>query len=74
VTVVSDRDASGTNRRTSLLRDAKDSRSGFRLSAIARLLIPVVLALVIFSHGCHTGDHDDEPSFAPPVRDTESPR
>ena len=65
VTVVSVRDASGTNRRTSLLRDANDSRSGFRLSAIACLLIPVVVALVIFAHGCHTGDHDDEPVVCP---------
>ncbi len=31
-----------------------------------RLLFPVLLALALFAHGCHTGDHDDEPAVAPP--------
>jgi hypothetical protein len=29
-------------------------------------LFPVLLALALFAHGCHTGDHDDEPAVAPP--------
>jgi hypothetical protein len=43
-------------------------------SLLAAVLIPVVLAVPLFAHGCHTGDHDDEPVFAPPVRNAEAPR
>ena len=41
------------------------------------LVVPfaaVLLALPIFAHGCHSGDHDDEPLFAPRARQPESPR
>lgn len=44
-------------------------RSG--VAGAARLLpLFVVLSLVVpvFAHGCHAGDHDDEPAVAPPVR------
>ena len=45
-----------------------------RLSLVASLLIPVVLAVPIFAHGCHAGDHDDEPLFAPRSQNQEAPR
>jgi hypothetical protein len=41
---------------------------------VSCLLILVVLALPIFAHGCHSGDHDDEPLFAPPAQQQEPPR
>jgi hypothetical protein len=43
------------------------------LSPIVWLLIVVVLALPIFAHGCHAGDHDDEPALFPLKQDAESP-
>ena len=54
-------------------QDAK-SEPWFWLSPVACLLAPVMLALAIFAHGCHSGDHDDEPLFAPPSQQPESPR
>jgi hypothetical protein len=45
-----------------------------RLSPVVCLLMVIALALPIFAHGCHTGDHDDEPSLIPPSRDAESLR
>ena len=38
--------------------------------AVRLLPLFVVLSLVVpvFAHGCHAGDHDDEPAVAPPVR------
>jgi hypothetical protein len=74
VTVVSDRDTSGKTRQTDKLRDDDHTQPGARLAAVVRLLIPIVVALAIFAHGCHTGDHDDEPSVAPRVHDQEPPR
>lgn len=40
----------------------------------AAFLFATLLFLVgpIFAHGCHTGDHDDEPAFAPPPADVTS--
>lgn len=38
--------------------------------AFARLLpvfVVLSLAVPLFAHGCHRGDHDDEPSVAPPA-------
>ena len=29
------------------------------------LLFPVLVAVPLFAHGCHTGDHDDEPAVVP---------
>ena len=31
-------------------------------------LLVVVLVVPLFAHGCHRGDHDDEPAQSPPVR------
>ena len=45
-----------------------------RLSLLVWLLIPLVLAVPLFAHGCHMGDHDDEPALAPPFRDAERSR
>ena len=28
-------------------------------------VLALLLTLPIFAHGCHRGDHDDEPQFAP---------
>ena len=28
-------------------------------------VVVLLLALPIFAHGCHTGDHDDEPLLVP---------
>ncbi|HJZ59784.1 MAG TPA: hypothetical protein VKE74_32885 [Gemmataceae bacterium] len=34
--------------------------------AFAALLVLLAsLAIPLFAHGCHTGDHDDEPLFVP---------
>jgi hypothetical protein len=74
VTAVSDRDSSGKTRQADQLRDDDYTQPGARLSVIIRLLIPIVVVLVLFAHGCHTGDHDDEPLFAPRVHDQEPPR
>jgi len=38
------------------------ARSPFRLRWF---VIPVLFLLPIFAHGCHAGDHDDEPSVIP---------
>ena len=39
------------------------------LTPVSRLLTPIFIAAIllfpIFAHGCHRGDHDDEPAFAP---------
>jgi hypothetical protein len=47
-------------------------------SPVSRFLTLVfviaLLTLPIFAHGCHTGDHDDEPVFVPQAHDPESPR
>ncbi len=43
------------------------------LSPVSCLLISVILVLPLFAHGCHTGDHDDEPQFAPPAHHRELP-
>jgi hypothetical protein len=40
---------------------------------VSCLLTAALLALAIFAHGCHSGDHDDEPLFAPPARQQEPP-
>jgi len=45
-----------------------------QLSPLVWLLLAVALALPVFAHGCHTGDHDDEPLLSPPSRDAESLR
>jgi len=45
-----------------------------QLSSLVWLLLAVALALPVFAHGCHTGDHDDEPLLSPPSRDAESLR
>jgi len=74
VTAVSDRDTSGKTGQTDKFRDDDHTRPDAWLSVVSRVLIPIVAALVIFAHGCHTGDHDDEPSLAPLVRDQEPPR
>jgi hypothetical protein len=74
VTAVSDRHTSDAIRRSPTFEDVKASPSGIQIGVIGRLLFPVVLALLIFAHGCHTGDHDDEPSFGPPVQEMEPPR
>jgi hypothetical protein len=74
VTAVSDRHTSDTIRRSPTFEDAQASASGIRLGAIGWFLVPVSLALLIFAHGCHTGDHDDEPSLGPPVQEMEPPR
>lgn len=52
-----------------------DSNSGPTLPA-RRVLVFFTIALLtlpIFAHGCHTGDHDDEPLFLPPARSQEPP-
>lgn len=36
-------------------------------------LIPVLVAVPLFAHGCHTGEHDDEPAVAPPVAGATEP-
>jgi hypothetical protein len=36
-------------------------------------IVVAVLALPLFAHGCHTGDHDDEPAFHPPTHPHEPP-
>lgn len=46
----------------------------FWLTPLSCLLVPLVLALPVFAHGCHTGDHDDEPSAAPQSLEPEAPR
>jgi len=38
------------------------------------LFVPIALGLPLFAHGCHTGDHDDEPQVAPPIHSAEPPR
>jgi hypothetical protein len=35
--------------------------------------VTAILLIPIFAHGCHTGDHDDEPAFVPPARTQELP-
>ena len=45
---------------------SQESEPRFSLTPVSRLLIPLLLAVPIFGHGCHRGDHDDEPVFAPP--------
>lgn len=32
----------------------------------AWLVVAFLLAVPIFGHGCHRGDHDEEPLFVPP--------
>ena len=54
-------------------QDAKPFRR-FWLSPVSWLLIPVLLAILIVAHGCHTGDHDDEPLFVPWSEKQEPPR
>ena len=53
-------------------RDGRGPRGPARSPTPPARLIPlfVLLALVVpvFAHGCHGGDHDDEPAFVPPVR------
>ena len=46
----------------------------FRLAPVVWLLLAGLLALPIFAHGCHTGDHDDEPLLISPSPDAESVR
>lgn len=55
----------------SVIGNEHEPRPG--LSPIAWLVIVVVLALPIFAHGCHAGDHDDEPVLFPLKQDAESP-
>lgn len=43
------------------------ARRVFVFFAFAITLIP------LFAHGCHTGDHDDEPLFVPRVHNWETP-
>ena len=44
------------------------------LSPLSGLLALVALAVPLFAHGCHAGDHDDEPVFAPQQHDAERSR
>lgn len=74
MTAVSDRHTSETNRPSPMVGDSEAAPTGIQLSVVGRILIPVVLALLVLAHGCHTGDHDDEPSFGPPVQEMEPPR
>lgn len=53
---------------------AKEDSADF--PAFWRALVVLVLALLalpIVAHGCHTGDHDDEPAFLPPAHCPEPP-
>lgn len=74
MTAVSDHETTGKTRQTVTPRADDQELPGGRLLVVTRLLIPAIVALLIFAHGCHTGDHDDEPSFAPRVLDPEPPR
>jgi hypothetical protein len=57
---------SGTENRKRNHRDeAAPRRRRFPLSPVSWFLIPVLLAVAIFAHGCHTGEHDDEPVLVP---------
>jgi hypothetical protein len=55
--------------------EGEDSGRSAVPAPIRLLPVFVFLALVvpIFAHGCHGGDHDDEPAFAPPARRHEPP-
>ncbi len=50
-----------------LERDTDVSSPPLRVSLSPALILAAVamLALPIFAHGCHRGDHDDEPLYAP---------
>jgi hypothetical protein len=74
VTAVSDRDTGGTGRHTVGFKGEERLEAGTRLHSILRILIPVLLAFFLFAHGCHVGDHDDEPSMVPRVYDSEPAR
>ena len=61
-------------------REPKRERSETRrgpwvfLSSLSGLLAVVALAVPLLAHGCHAGDHDDEPVFAPHKHDAERSR
>jgi len=74
VTAVRDRVTGGKNCPAIPLGDENGSHAATRFRAVLYVLIPVVLALFIFAHGCHVGDHDDEPSLVPWVHDPEPSR
>lgn len=62
------------SRRTDEQRTGTEPEPRSRLSPIVWLLMAGMLTLPIFAHGCHTGDHDDEPLLIPPSPDAESVR
>jgi thiamine monophosphate synthase len=74
VTEVNDRDTGGTSRWTIGYEGRERPQAATRFHAALVVLIPVLLALFIFAHGCHVGDHDDEPSMVPRACDPEPAR
>ncbi len=48
-----------------LRRDAIDNAVVGRARSLAFALISLLCVVPIFAHGCHRGDHDDEPLFQP---------
>jgi hypothetical protein len=52
--------------------DVRAEKLGGRGFAFATLFVFVAaLALPVFAHGCHAGDHDDEPLFIPTEKRSE---
>jgi hypothetical protein len=58
------------------LAATRSGADGVFTPPVRRALVFFVIALLtlpIFAHGCHTGDHDDEPAFVPSARTQEPP-
>ena len=56
--------------------DGQPPPAPLRLALLFAVVV-MLLTLPIFGHGCHRGDHDDEPAFVPTDRhaaDSELPR
>jgi hypothetical protein len=53
--------------------DGQPPPAPLRLALLFAVVV-MLLALPIVGHGCHRGDHDDEPVFAPMDQHAEPPR